>query len=1174
MKFRILLAAALLCQMSSFGQMTDLVNTTNIVPPTPEVSSLAKFIEMPTGTSSGIPNIGIPLYELKNGSISVPVSLNYNAGGIRVEENASRVGMGWDISAGGSVVRVVHGLPDDITPDGYMNTAHTIKYIHTLNRNSPEHWDIMYTGILTKTQDVEPDVFMYNLPGYTGKFYWSQDEKKFIEGKRSGLIIEYNLDPAGHIIGFIITTPNGNKYYLGISKDGSRQARDQYNNQDGSVETNGVPSLSDDPKPLAWHYTGWHLMEIVTPENKTVGFSYTAYNSMNYGRGGTSRDYKVFAGCESASNKISTSYFAQYSLQQSLTSIYSDLVTVRFVDNPNNREDVSGGKKLDSVVVTSADGKIIKNYYLQNDYVTTTDTQTPSVPGVSGITTLARKRLFLYGLWDLSNIGEPQAPYRFTYYKANELPHKLSTGQDLWGFYNGKTTNTNLLPPYLPLGVTGADRTVNLDRTMCGTLTKIEYPTGGTTEYTYESNIINSQNMNIVGNGFVISGLIEKTYVFYRAEQFRNPAGSNTFEDTFTIPYSLGTGGVKLYGCDNFNTISCPLKITIQGISDPTFFVWYKASSTTPLPAGTYKIRCEVDVDAPNTDFNVQITWQQLQDIAPDVEKRLIAGGLRIKKIVESDRFGGTLTRSYTYNRFEDSNISSGLMKNLPVTAYWVFCGEGGSDNDPLSTGNEGQASILRISSHSGLPGYSNSSTGIIYEHVTEYQDEQAQKMKTEYEFSNDWTNFVQPSDLNYPAKTGMAADWRTGLLLTKRVYENVAEPLKYRILSKEVNSYSSYEMNTDLVGIRISPWINHNTYGTTYYNGATEWYELRSATSSTYSYDANGNASEFKITKDFTYDPGNNYFQKTLSTTDSKGQSVINTTWYPKDYNDISSSNIGTLLTKGIRNTPIKFESTVGGNLVAGQVLQYNANGQPAAFYVYENNQAIPPPAHDPNSLVPAGYNLKKVLAYEPQKGNIITSQDVPNVIYSYVWDYKNNLPIAQAINADNNSIAYTSFESEGSGNWTISGTISGDVPSVTGKRYFNLSGGSLNKSSLRPDQTYIISYWTKNANALNITGSISSIKGRNYKDWNYFEHKVTGVSNVSITGSGIIDEIRLFPADAVLTTYTYEPGIGVTSSSDQRGVIRYFEYDNWNRVSVIRDQDGNIIKAAEYKYQAPVTP
>jgi hypothetical protein len=217
------------------------------------------------------------------------------------------------------------------------------------------------------------------------------------------------------------------------------------------------------------------------------------------------------------------------------------------------------------------------------------------------------------------------------------------------------------------------------------------------------------------------------------------------------------------------------------------------------------------------------------------------------------------------------------------------------------------------------------------------------------------------------------------------------------------------------------------------------------------------------------------------------------------------------------------------------------------------------------------ANYKEKLAFTKYDASGNIIQYNKVNDINNAYIWDYANTYPIAEVANADSVNIAYTSFEAEGSGNWTFSGAPADDATAPTGKKAYTLNGANnIVKPGLSAATTYIVSYWIKNTSPLTIAGTIgSATAGRTLGLWKYYEHRITGQTQVTISGSLPIDELRFYPVGALMNTYTHEPLVGLTSQCDAQNKISYYEYDNMNRLLLIRDQDKNIIKTFEYKYK-----
>lgn len=60
-------------------------------------------------------------------------------------------------------------------------------------------------------------------------------------------------------------------------------------------------------------------------------------------------------------------------------------------------------------------------------------------------------------------------------------------------------------------------------------------------------------------------------------------------------------------------------------------------------------------------------------------------------------------------------------------------------------------------------------------------------------------------------------------------------------------------------------------------------------------------------------------------------------------------------------------------------------------------------------------------------------------------------------------------------------------------------------------------------------------------------------------------IDEVRLYPVDAQMTTYAYNTD-GITDMADTKGGINHFDYDAFGRLRNAKDWIGNIVKNYGY--------
>lgn len=340
--------------------------------------------------------------------------------------------------------------------------------------------------------------------------------------------------------------------------------------------------------------------------------------------------------------------------------------------------------------------------------------------------------------------------------------------------------------------------------------------------------------------------------------------------------------------------------------------------------------------------------------------------------------------------------------------------------------------------------------------------------------------------------------------------------------------------------------------------------------------YDINGNSGV--STTQMTFNPTTHNLAS-IQRDGSDGQTIVQHFKYPEDY---ASGLTGNMVSARVLSPVLESQTWLKQNasdsvLIGGAITQYDQTiFKPVAEYAVEttapiaalNNQTISGGLYT-SLLSDSRYILKGQIQYDANANPSVSTKSADMNI-SYIWDYRHALPIAKVKNAAQADIAYTSFEADGSGNWSFSGAGTPVTGAPTGSNCYSLAGGSISKSGLTSSTMYVVSYWTQGGSSLSISGTSGSpVQGKTINGWTYYEHKVTGVSSVTVGGSVNIDELRLYPATAQMTTYTYLPSIGISSSCDVDNRVTYYQYDGMGRLQAEKDQDGNIIKTYQFHYQ-----
>ena len=166
--------------------------TKNIFPYAPETSSLLKYQETPVSNYTGIPNISIPIYTAKSGSVEVPIALTYHAGGVLVSDIASSVGLGWSISTVAPITRKINGYTDE---NGVMKHDDNIEAFLSSGIDNQESRLVMANNGLYNESlaDLMSDEFSLSLNEFSGSFFYNPKNKKNVTFPMSDLTIDYNF---------------------------------------------------------------------------------------------------------------------------------------------------------------------------------------------------------------------------------------------------------------------------------------------------------------------------------------------------------------------------------------------------------------------------------------------------------------------------------------------------------------------------------------------------------------------------------------------------------------------------------------------------------------------------------------------------------------------------------------------------------------------------------------------------------------------------------------------------------------------------------------------------------------------------------------------------------------------------------------------------------------------
>ena len=476
----------------------------SIMPLSPQAASLARYGEYPVSHATGVPDITIPIYTVSLGNFSLPVSISYHASGIKLNDVASTVGLGWALNAGGAISRQVEGSSDLKYPESLNDNFGRSYNNHFKNYDNLKAEveraakdggvELLQTMALTPEKsmyDTASDRYVYNFAGKTGVFRYSYEDGKFIPLNYSPMYIYCDIGNTDErTSSFYIADTDGITYYFDATEcsgpkidDGTTnvstwyltKVETPYGNIDFKYSTYG------DSHPYEWY-----------SHTETMTTGYVIYNVTSLGGGYFEDDYRTLV------SSVPHTYICYPKL---LSSIEWDGNKIMF-SYAHDRQDV-WKTRLTKIEVINSSGDVRKTVSLGNNYYWGNEAPDENSRG--------NYRMMLKTL-DVSDEGI----YTFDYNTGSSLPEYERKGSketchtDYWGYYNGRTSKYSVPKEALGLIYTklsvvvekedyylqnAADRSSDEHSMKLGTIKSITFPTGGKTEFEFEANKTNEKDL-------------------------------------------------------------------------------------------------------------------------------------------------------------------------------------------------------------------------------------------------------------------------------------------------------------------------------------------------------------------------------------------------------------------------------------------------------------------------------------------------------------------------------------------------------------------------------------------------------------------------------------------------------------------------------------------------------
>lgn len=1061
-----------------------------IIPAGPNAAELSKYGNIDVGLQTGSLNFTTPLFAIEGNQWKMPIDIQYSTTGIKVDQMASRVGMGWSLNAGGVITRSVNHNPDEkstrsLLPADWTNfTESTLIYLQNI--------------VQSNAMDTEPDEFSYNFNGVSGKFIFDAN-MNVVQLKNSGVRMSFIFNAANSVSSFVCTTQDGAIYYFEDIE---------------YTSVNSVGGMDNSPVGPAIA-TAWYLTKAVLPNKEVVNFT---YNNINYdylaGISQTltrSLDLENQNPCPSLQCPIIDSESTNMTLSMMMGKILSKITFrsmeasfeyISRLDFTSSSNSMENQEQLLSRITLKNNGELLKSFDFSYQYGISNNNFQSAVPPLQNL----RYRPYLQFVSYKGANGGLMGKQTFGYNDINGMPHRLSFSQDAFGFFNGKLNSSLIQKPELIseqniFWRATADRSANFTSTLKGALVKVGYLTGGTDSIVYELNDYRGVKTTYPDLSVPLSIARNPVYPQERVSAPFSVPNPNTAVLSANMLIEMGSDGSS-----PFDPITNLMQVEIIRQSDQQQIYskmlqvgqGYTESLASRITSGTLyvlKITCLV----PNLRCTAVINYT---GAGVDQESNVLSAGLRVSKLIsKSNSAAVPVVKKYYYAGLADLSKSSGkagYASNL-FSGFITYQAGGCAPGPPPSKIAYFQCKNRVAYSNSMVNSFAYSQNFVYYQEVVEGLGENFENGGTSHKY------IVQRDKrsvaINGPNPALGVKLSNSGILNGLEQEQVVFEKKNgaFNPLKKTVNSYKSDPSFSSVSDAYLIikdydfPVSSHPPFPIEFEGYQIHQYKFYSSwvykdTTTVYDYHADGNTVVSKTA--YEYPNFKHALVGKVTTTSSENKVTTVSYKYPSE-----------MVSEG-RDPSGVYQAMVS-NYVLQPVIEERQlkDGVQTSFSKVNYGQPYPqqfyPDFIQLQSL--AGNPLETRLRYwkYDSKGNLLSVSREKGPQVTYLYSYNNSYPFAEIKNMD-----YSTVEAALGGAAAV-------------QNFANLAA---------PTQTMMLNF-------------LAPLKSGQF--------------------------------DNQISLYTYKPLIGMSSQTDNKGMTTYYEYDEFQRLRLVKDQYGNIIKNNIYHYQ-----